>query len=641
MIQNEERVKREECDNNVSGIDHHQYHGLDTPSISKSCSFAHVGSFIEQASWEIKAEDARPLLPKAAFFIGDLRDGLPMLNMQAVFLISSKNFSEKQIGTLFLAFGLSQFVCMTQVGYWLDYSNHKIEWINLSGMITSLLTVITAITAHDGGDNMGLMILLKVIQGGASAIIPPAFNSVTLGIVGGTGFTVQVAKNRMMNHIGTALIVALGSLTAYLLYPSIGAVFIVSPLTMIGVYYNMVRIKPNHINRDAARALIIESPTMTEYEHLEAENTMTLDIPDDCYEENEYIADTSSQSTNDSYKPPMSTHNNNMETENINSQEVISLEDETPSIPPQPQPERKNTATSVPSFRFGWGSLSLSQDSSSSQKIPRARTPLAVLLDPTLVLFTLVVFCFHVANSSVLPLVMQSLAVEDAQTGILLSGSCILVGQGFMAWFAKICGDYSPKWGRKNLVLIALSSLTVRCLFLTLLMAAKDEVVTTTGSIIVKSLTISTQLLDSVGAGIFGTMHILVTNDISSRTGRFSLMMGLTSSAMCLGATVSGYIGQAIAEDYGYAMAFTCLGALSLVPLLLYTFFMPETLPDYVRPQNRKRRIVAILKKLNERRRRFFLRKKKNQRVTVHLEDNEKHQGLVPPSISKTKTETA
>jgi len=108
-------------------------------------------------------------------------------------------------------------------------------------------------------------------------------------------------------------------------------------------------------------------------------------------------------------------------------------------------------------------------------------------------------------------------------------------------------------------------------------------------------------------------------------------MMGVTSGAMCLGATVSGYIGQAIAEDYGYTMAFACLGGLSLVPLLLYIFFMPETLLDCVKPQKKKRRLTAILKRLNEQRRRIFRRKKK-QKAEVRLELDgscEKHQVLV------------
>ena len=163
---------------------------------------------------------------------------------------------------------------MIPAGYFLDYSNHKIDWVNWSGATTALFTVLTALTARDGGENMKLMILLKIIQGGASAILPPGFNSVTLGIVGSRGFTVQVSNNRFMNHIGTALIVAFGSLIAYFLYPNIGALFVVSPLTMIGVYYNMVRIKPNHVDRDAARALIVESPTLTEYEHMDTQSTV-------------------------------------------------------------------------------------------------------------------------------------------------------------------------------------------------------------------------------------------------------------------------------------------------------------------------------------------------------------------------------
>ena len=553
--------------------------------------------------------------------------------MQAIFLLCSKNFSEKQIGVLFLAFGLSQFMCMIPAGYFLDYSNHKIDWVCWSGIITSLLTVTTALTAHDGGDNMGLMILLKIIQGGASAILPPGFNSITLGIVGSTGFTVQVAKNRTMTHIGTALIVAFGSLIVYLLYPNIGALFIVSPLTMIGVYYNMVRIKPNHVDRDAARALIIESPTMSEYETLETQNTMGSQIADMDYEGRDYLPAGSTSSSSDSsssqvgrssYKAPDGPLDATIPRDPSAEQEVLQF-NKASSIPRR-QPSQESDESSVPSFRLGWDGI---QNKRQSQQ---PRTPLAVLMDPTLVTFTLVVFCFHVANSSVLPLVMQSLAVEDEKSGILLSGMCIFIGQAFMSFFAKICGEYSPKWGRKGLVLLALSSLTIRCFFLTILMTANREVSSSTEAIIIKTLIVSTQLLDSIGAGIFGTMHIVVTNDISSRSGRFSLMMGITSSAMCLGATVSGYIGQAIAGDYGYAMAFTWLGGLSLIPLLLYLFFMPETLPDYERPQNRKRRLLAILKKLNEQRRRIFRRKKKKRKaaiVKINDDSFEKREGLV------------
>jgi hypothetical protein len=82
---------------------------------------------------------------------------------------------------------------------------------------------------------------------------------------------------------------------------------------------------------------------------------------------------------------------------------------------------------------------------------------------------------------------------------------------------------------------------------------------------------------------------------------------------MCLGATVSGYLGQALAQDYGYPFAFTALGLLSLIPFLLYVFFMPETLPEYERtqPKQKRRRLRELLRKLNEQRRRI-LRSDKN-----------------------------
>jgi MFS family permease len=489
--------------------------------------------------------------------------------MQAAFLISAKDFSEKQMGVLFLVFGLSQFLCMAPAGYFLDYSNNKINWVIWASFATSALTVLTALTASPGGENMRLMILWKILQGGITAILPSGFNAITLGIVGSTGFTHQVSRNRMMNHIGTALVVAIGSLIAYVLYPNIGALFIVSPLATIGVYYNLVRIKPTHVDRDAARCLIIESPTMTGYEHLDGQGS--VDEFQDMEDESDG-SDNSRSSPGDGdifsdqkgesaslYVPPdavdkilsssgtsgpRSRHENptgsSLRTdESRHGGEFLLIEKKIQPEPVHPEnfardwsnPSNAHVRSyaSGPSFNFGWGGGREELRSVEPPKPRRARTPLAVLLDPTLVTFTLVVFFFHLANSSVLPLVMQSLALQDPQAGILLSGLCILIGQAFMSYFAKICGDYSPKWGRKGLIMVGLSSLTIRCFLLTVLLSAQERVETESQSNMVKALILSTQFLDSIGAGIFGTLHILVTNDISCRTGRFSLMLGVTT----------------------------------------------------------------------------------------------------------------
>ena len=83
-IEHDRRAMNENHTNH--GHVHYQYHGdssPSSPSISQSYSFAGAismaGSFMERRKWE---EDARPLLPKAAFFMGDLRDGLPMVRIQ-------------------------------------------------------------------------------------------------------------------------------------------------------------------------------------------------------------------------------------------------------------------------------------------------------------------------------------------------------------------------------------------------------------------------------------------------------------------------------------------------------------------------------------------------------------------------------
>lgn len=626
--------------------------------------------------------------------------------MQAAYLISDKSFTEKQVGLLFLVYGISQFLCLAPAGYFLDYSNQKIKWVMWAGCATAALTIISVMAAKPFGEDMFLMLILKVLQGGITAILPPGFNGITLGIVGSTGFTHQVSRNRMMTHIGTALVVAIGSLIAYYLYPNIGHLFIVSPLAAIGMFYNLSRIKPGQVHKDAARGLIITSPTMTEYEYMDDEkdaiwiasgsrapstqssttmadltsvcggSSPTKYVPPDVFSNREQtmkIGNGENVHHGEEDETTLQPHTDSMHSGNTSQQPAPvferprsdSMQSGSTSQPPtanstfeRPRSDsmqsgtaandstnssnpsfgaetmRKNPSdnpksySSFPSFRFGWNVA--------PEKKRKAQTFLTAVMDPSLMIFSLVIFFFHLANSSVLPLVMQSLALQDPQAGILLSGLCILIAQAFMAFFAKICGDYSPIWGRKSLTLMGLFSLTIRCFLLTFLVSVQDE--TEGESYIVKMLILSTQILDSVGAGIIGTLHILVTNDISGGTGRFSLMLGITTGAMCLGGTVSGYIGQSLASDYGYPAAFSALGMISLLPFFLYALCMPETLPDYARPKPRQRRkrLLEILKRLNARRKQFQdkLKKRVGRKKNKHKanDDSDNPENALRPS---------
>jgi len=492
----------------------------------------------------VKAERAKKTLSRVALFLGELRDGLTMINMQNAFLISSKAYTEKQAGIMFFVFGMSQFLFQTPAGYIMDYSNKKVHLLGFAAVATTLLTLITALCAQENAGNLGGMVFVKFLQGALTALIPPGLNSITQGIVGTVGMTSQVSMNEMMNHLGTAIIVLTGSLLAYVLYPDIGLLFIVSPLACLGVVYYLSQIRPGDIDHEAARGLVVDSKTTTKGESFD--------------------------DFGNRYEPP------------------------SPPISPGSQTSTQLSPGNLevqPSFTFGYGETQSISESGQNfildkDKPKKADTPFQIIQDPILAIFVLIIFCFHMANGTILPLVMQTLAVENGRAGILMSGMCIIIAQACMVASAKICGDYSGVYGRKTLFLIGLFSVPVRCAILTYLLHLKennDEGDDAYGyndgeSKWIDIIMLSTQVLDGVGAGIFGTMYVLVTSDISGGTGRFSLTLGLTTSAMSIGGTVSGYLGQAIAQDFGYRQAFTILGCMALFPALLYLFAMPETL---------------------------------------------------------------
>jgi MFS family permease len=447
--------------------------------------------------------------------------------MQSAFLIVAKGYSEKQVGVLFFVFGMSQFLFQAPAGYLYDYTEQKLLWLSTAGVCTTFLTVLTALFASD--DNFMLMVLIKFVQGGITSFIPPGLNSITQGIVGAVGMTEQVSTNEMMNHLGTAILVAIGSVVAFFLYPSIGLLFIVSPIACVFFLYFLNKIKPDDIDHDAARGLKSEANS-----------------------DEKVVA---SGSVKDSY--------------------VLAADGAEGGLPQPGSIASKKQLKNKPSFVFGFGGGGGDASESGHESGPKADTPLQVLRDPILLIFILVCFLFHLSNGTVLPLVMQTLAIGNGGVGILMSGMCISVAQVIMVMAAKICGTYSGKYGRKYLFLIGLAIVPIRCAILAGLLTIKGD---GDAKIWWQALTLSTQILDGVGAGTFGTMYILVTSDISGGTGRFGMTLGLTTAAMSIGGTVSGYLGQALAEDYGYLRAFWILCFMSIIPAALYFFCMPETL---------------------------------------------------------------
>jgi MFS family permease len=208
-------------------------------------------------------------------------------------------------------------------------------------------------------------------------------------------------------------------------------------------------------------------------------------------------------------------------------------------------------------------------------------TGLAVLLTcRPLLIFAGCAIMFHFANAAMLPLVGQKLALQDKNLGTSLMSACIVAAQVVMVPMAMLVGAKVDAWGRKPLFLIALSVLTVRgCLY-----PLSDNPYWLVG----------VQLLDGVGAGIYGAVFPVIVADLMRGTGRFNVAQGAIITAQGIGAALSTTLAGIVVVQAGYSAAFLTLAGVAIAGLGIYFFLMPETQPRVPAKTEATRRKVVL-----------------------------------------------
>jgi MFS family permease len=184
-----------------------------------------------------------------------------------------------------------------------------------------------------------------------------------------------------------------------------------------------------------------------------------------------------------------------------------------------------------------------------------------------LMIFALCALLFHFANAPLLPLVGQKLAIEFPNEATAMMAFCIVAAQGVMLPIALIVGHKADSWGRKPLFLVAFAVLPIRAALYTL----SDN----------SFWLIGVQLLDGVGAGIYGALTPLVIADIMRGSGRFNLAQGAVATTMGIGASVSAVFAGEITDNFGYSAAFLALGVAAAAAFLVFFAFMPETREEH------------------------------------------------------------
>jgi MFS family permease len=88
---------------------------------------------------------------------------------------------------------------------------------------------------------------------------------------------------------------------------------------------------------------------------------------------------------------------------------------------------------------------------------------------------------------------------------------------------------------------------------------------------------VAIQILDGLGAGIFGALFYIVVADFTRGSGRFNLALGAAAACWGLGAALSNGVAGMIVNGFGFSAAFFFLAACALAALGIYFFAVPES----------------------------------------------------------------
>jgi len=181
-----------------------------------------------------------------------------------------------------------------------------------------------------------------------------------------------------------------------------------------------------------------------------------------------------------------------------------------------------------------------------------------------LLLFAVLCAIFHLSNAAMLTSVGQLLThISGKDHATSLIAICIVAAQCVMVPTAIFVGAKADSIGRKPIFLVAFGILAIRGVLYTF----SDNPFWLVG----------VQLLDGIGAGIYGALFPVVVADLTRGGGRFNAAQGAVATAQGVGASLSATLAGLIIVSAGYSAAFLSLAAIAGVGFALYLTLMPET----------------------------------------------------------------
>lgn len=461
----------------------------------------------EKPNDDINETKVISLMMAFTFFLASVKDGLGPL--VSVYLVVSKGWTPGEAGLVWFARDGASLICGLFIGTIVDRSEHK-------RVLLLAATVISAVTATSFAwtENVAILIAMSIIAGAAASLIQPAKSALILGCFDRMQFDEVAKKVEMFDHGGSFVVIIAAGVVGYFTYPDVSSVFYI-----IGV------------GGLAACLTLLFMP-------LNGKETGTNTIQD--------------------------------KTVDADTEADLSVADEKEIDKDASSSDRRNHFLLAKSKiqQFLRHILDESKvDHARSRNLEEGEEPAtftSILKDKDIVFFGLSVFCFHLGNAAILPLLSQVIAGGSGRAGIPFTCGNIAIAQLtsiFSAWamgmsIERGCGYKYP------VVVGYIAAVPLRCLVIVTLIALWPN----------RYALMATQLLDGIGAGTFGLSMPLVTKALTHGTGHFSFTIGLLGSLHMIAAALSNLCAGYIVTYTSYSIGFICLGVVGSASVILMTF---------------------------------------------------------------------
>ena len=183
-----------------------------------------------------------------------------------------------------------------------------------------------------------------------------------------------------------------------------------------------------------------------------------------------------------------------------------------------------------------------------------------------LMLFAATIVFFQFADASMLPSIGVNLAHSDLKGSSLWMSGLIMAPQIVVSLLAPWVGFHSEKRGRRPLLLLGFGVEPVRAV----LLAATSYY----------PFLVVAQILDGVAGAVVGVMTTLAIADLTARTGRFNLAIGVVGAMGAVAAAVSTSVTGYLFQTFGARVGFLTLAVAAAAATGMIWLFLTETKPD-------------------------------------------------------------